>query len=332
MAIVPTNLNSKINIKLSTSTVKAIPIKKEILNANNNINFITDNTVVNSMPVPTKFSFKEFLVKIPETTKTVASKVIETLFDVFNSEESGALRSHSVNTSEQLVERWPDNSLVDFEKPIDNIEMLDDTQSINESIPEVVEEPEYLGENTNDLKLSVGGSYSKEQLIDENGYYALPEGNTSAKAYENYRGVTKYANGAICQGTTYNGVTYDTRTEEDTGLRYTMIDGEKYYCVATGGAYGKVGDLFEVTTDTGQTFKCIKGDEKSNGDYNSKNINVDGKKVSVAHAFGNSNKCVIEMICDGKPYPQSVRNAGSYNALEQFSGNIESMRLIGSTQ
>ncbi len=329
MATVPTNLNSKVSVKLTTSSVNATTLKPEILNINDSLNYVPDTSVVNAVPIPTKFDFGKFISTFSIISNTVVSKIVRTTLDVINEDyNTNAQQSPIIQTSDEFVPFLEDTPIY---IPANESSSSGSQEITNNdtTIPE--EEPEILG-STNDLKLSIGGSYSEEQLIDENGFYAIPKGGTSAKAYESYQGVTRYANGAICQGTTYNGVTYDTRTEEETGLRYTVIDGEKYYCVATGGAYGKVGDLFEVTTDTGQTFKCIKGDEKSNGDSNSKNIIVDGKSVSVAHGFGDGNNCVIEMICDGKPYQKQVRNAGSYDALEQFSGNIESMRLIGSTQ
>lgn len=250
--------------------------------------------------------------------KTISSSIpIEKIQDVNISQSNN-------NTPEQKIEK---------SEPISQNNASIDSQN-KEEIKELVEEkaPTPSNQINNDLKVSRGGSYDKGEIKNEDGYYAMLNANTRPKAYESSRGVTLYANGAICNGTSYNGVKYDTRTEEETGLRYTLIDGKKYYCVATGSAYGKIGDLLEVKTDTGQVFYAIKGDEKGKNDSNSVNISVNGKRESVGHTFGNNQTCVVEMICDGKPRQQIVRQAGSYDVLEQFSGNIISIQNLGSTQ
>ena len=185
----------------------------------------------------------------------------------------------------------------------------------------------------NNSKLNIGGSYTSSQIKNKDGYYAVPSGNTSPKAYESYAGITLKGSPerAISHGETYKGVKYDTHTDAATGMRYVNIGGERYYCVATGTAYGNVGDKLEITTSTGKTFKAIKTDTKRTNDSNSKNVIINGKTQSVAHGFGDGRNCVIEMVCDTSCAPSKVRNWGSYDALDQFSGSIVSMRNLGST-
>lgn len=321
MANVSPNLsanNVKLNIK--KPVVSARPLKVNIINTGLlDLNNTLPMSAKNAIPS----SFDDFVTLIPQVTKAIYTIFVGSIFKDFvndynvNETNTNASNSYFADSvaKDAIFDRY-------------NFETFRQNQ-----FPQKSNSPkEEVEENTNDLKLSYGQNYSSDQMVDENGYYAIPEGKTSAKGYEAYQGVTAYANGAICQGTTYNGVTYDTRTEEDTGLRYTMIDGEKYYCIAMGNAYGNIGDLFEITTDTGQTFKAIKGDAKSEENSNSCNILLDGKLTSAAHTFGSDNSCVVEMICDGNPYQSEVRNMGSYDVLEQFSGNIESIRIIGSTQ
>lgn len=183
--------------------------------------------------------------------------------------------------------------------------------------------------NSNSQTSSNNSNNSGEQ-------YDIPEGATYAKQLEpitalsqkkNADGSYYYKESAIAYGgTDSSGKTWNTQTEEGTGLRYVEEDGEKYYCAAMGTLYGQAGDKVKVTTDTGQTFNVIITDSKSVSDAST--VQVDGKTYSQYHYWDSEVKDLVEFNCDYSKVPSNVKNMGSYHVLEQFSGNIVSIEPI----
>lgn len=167
--------------------------------------------------------------------------------------------------------------------------------------------------------------------------YQVPEGKTYAKQIESISALSKaknddgsyvYKASAIAYGgKDASGKTWDTKTEESTNIRYVEENGQKYYCAAMGTAYGNAGDKVKVTTDTGKTWNVIITDSKSTND--AENVVVNGKTYSQYHNYGSGVKDLCEFNVESfSGAPASVRNAGSYHVLDQFSGNVTKIEKI----
>ena len=90
---------------------------------------------------------------------------------------------------------------------------------------------------------------------------------------------------------------------------------EGYYCIATGSAYGEVGDILLVTLDSGSKFYAIKSDEK-------KDIHTIDGKVDA------TNSSVVEFIVDTDLLARSVKLSGSVSSLKEFSSKVVSIESI----
>lgn len=166
----------------------------------------------------------------------------------------------------------------------------------------------------------------------------IPSGETSWKGYSNYREVTDKSTPAyaIVNGKTspygkYEGTTYNTKTDEETGVRYVTFKGDdtKYYCAALGTYYGEEGDTFRVTTDEGNTFNVIMCDSKG-ADAESY-----GNGKTYYHDKGKHGKEVVEFYIDYysddvKVYRDGkyIGTTGNYGDCDQFSGNVISIEKL----
>lgn len=105
------------------------------------------------------------------------------------------------------------------------------------------------------------------------------------------------------------------------GHYYYEYQNEKFYSVALGSYFGDVGDLFYVELSNGNSFYCIKGDEKADCDT------ID----NYAHI---GDKSVIEFIVNEKIaknyYGASNGYAcnGNFNNNEMWRGKIKSISKI----
>ena len=168
----------------------------------------------------------------------------------------------------------------------------------------------------------------------------VPSGSTNFKSYTNYKALTEkknaegeyvYKGSAIAYGgTATDGTTYNTYTDQETGVRCVDIDGEKYYCAAMGTYYGEPGDTFKVTTDEGNSYNVIMCDNKG-GDAQGK-ITVNGTTYTQYH--GTDNKCLTEFYIDKSAMPEDMKvyrngeyigTTGTYNSIPQFKGNVVSI-------
>ena len=87
-----------------------------------------------------------------------------------------------------------------------------------------------------------------------------------------------------------------------------------FYCAALGSAYGKVGDKFKITTDTGNIFYIIKADQKSDQHTIGDNkTSLDGSKV--------------EFIVDKNNLNKEVKKTGNVSIINQFSGKIKNIEV-----
>lgn len=133
-------------------------------------------------------------------------------------------------------------------------------------------------------------------------------------------------------------------TESGTGIRYYIDgDGVHYYCVALGAAFGtEIGRAFEVTLECGTTFKVITADFRHPIEQEHEIYKLLG--IDQAHDYGDFRElylgkddhwhlgdrlknydeenvlAVIEFVVDMRLIPHSVRDAGTFTALERFGG------------
>lgn len=145
----------------------------------------------------------------------------------------------------------------------------------------------------------------------------IPPGNTNWYALEPYTKITDTASEQ-----------YALQEECETGLAtgariYTDKDGNSYYTVAMGSAYGRcIGDAWEVTLDNGESFGIMLGDFKD-----------DGSTEFFGHPCRNAREepctCVIEFIVDWVQTPSAVRERGSMSALGWCNGNIIKLEYLG---
>lgn len=120
------------------------------------------------------------------------------------------------------------------------------------------------------------------------------------KTYMDYR--------AINSNSTQMAIINSSTTVNEDGL-LTTSDG--FIAVALGSTYGSLGTKYRITTDTGQVFKVIKVDGKSD--------------AHTVNGCQDSSGAMVEFVIDipkvSASYPQ-VTLSGDFNSLSQFSGNI----------
>lgn len=136
-------------------------------------------------------------------------------------------------------------------------------------------------------------------ISSEGPYKAVPDMDTSQKAYMDYRCI---------------GAGMQLKLQKDA---YTDSDGFRRhgddYMVAMGSYYGCVGDRFQVTLSSGKCFNVIKGDAKSD------------RHTDSLHMHRNGN--VIEFIIDTKCISSQSRRMGDMSH-SGFLGTIKSIKEI----
>lgn len=155
--------------------------------------------------------------------------------------------------------------------------------------------------------------YSKTVEVKTGKTMKLPKVSGACKTYAYYTAVTDKTSAAyaVLNSGTYKGITYETYTDEETGIR--MVDG--CYCAALGTYYGtEKGTKYRITLKSGETFKIILCDTKSN------------RHTDKKHQYAKKNKDIVEFYVDKDKIPDEVN--GNYNVLEQFNGPIASIEKI----
>lgn len=113
------------------------------------------------------------------------------------------------------------------------------------------------------------------------------------------------------------------------GLRYFYHNGNKYYCVAMGGAYGiDIGDTWNVTLECGTEFGIILSDfqhaitDIDPNDFGERyTYDSCGNVVDVLRNYdGEPVVHVLEFVVDIELIPKSVLRAGTISKLEEFGG------------
>lgn len=164
---------------------------------------------------------------------------------------------------------------------------------------------------------STKSSFSAELTLKTGNTMKLPKVSGACKTYAYYTAVTDKTSPAyaVLNSGTYNGVKYETYTDEETGIR--MVD--DCYCAALGTYYGtEKGTKYRVTLKSGATFKIILCDTKSN------------RHTDKKHQYARKNKDVVEFYVDKDKIPANIN--GNYNRLEQFHGAIQSIERISEIQ
>lgn len=155
--------------------------------------------------------------------------------------------------------------------------------------------------------------YSKTVEVKTGKTMKLPKVSGACKTYAYYTAVTDKTSAAyaVLNSGTYKGVTYETYTDDETGIR--MVD--DCYCAALGTYYGtEKGTKYRITLKSGETFKIILCDTKSN------------RHTDKKHQYAKKNKDIVEFYVDKDKIPDEVN--GNYNVLEQFNGPIASIEKI----
>ncbi len=154
----------------------------------------------------------------------------------------------------------------------------------------------------------------------------LPEGKTNTYRCMDYRKITdKTSDQYILQNEDF------TFSDTDTGLRFSIIDGEKYYHAALATAYGiDIGNTWHVTLDTGYELNVIHAeykhpiDDPRADDFGDPDVNYAGDRTT----------SVIEFVYDWEAAPQEIIDLGGmfiedFGGKDGVLGNIVEMKPTG---
>ena len=217
--------------------------------------------------------------------------------------------SHNKSNYENIYTN-DDYTIIETENESET-DMTSETDSIDIKAPETTAAA--IQKLTNDVPVAVTvetQSYAAEYKTINTSKYIVPDGDTSFKAYMDYRTIT------------------DTSTPQyDLQKRcWTDCDGFRRqtddYVVALGSYYStEIGDRFEITLDTGVIFTAILGDQKADRDTDDLNQYT---------PLGNdkSKKNVVEFIVDVDKINKKSRISGDMSNSYGFTGNIISIERL----
>lgn len=154
----------------------------------------------------------------------------------------------------------------------------------------------------------------------------LPAGKTNTYRCMDFRTITDKSSGQyMLQNEDF------TFTEDNTGLRFSIIDGEKYYHAALATAYGiDIGNTWRVALDTGYTFNVIHAEYK----HDIKNPRADDFGDPDVNYAGDETTSVIEFVNDMTVMPRELRGLGGmfsedFGGKAGVLGNIVEMNPTG---
>ena len=161
-------------------------------------------------------------------------------------------------------------------------------------------------------------SFNLEDLYDYQKQYKGEEiencARTGAKTYMDYR-MTTVVNSAQYQFI-HNNLTVDTNT----GFLY---DKDGFIAVALGSYFGKIGDRFYFTLDSGVVLPLVKAEQKAD---------VDTDAMGCQHLYDTS---IIEFVIDSDYAGDYFWNNGNglvlngnYNNYPLFDGDIEKVEKV----
>ena len=164
--------------------------------------------------------------------------------------------------------------------------------------------------NSDDFDINDLYDYQKEYKSEE---ISLCSAN-DAKTYMDYRMTT------VVSSNQYQFLNYECTVDNKTGFLY---DEEGFIAVALGSYFGKIGDRFYFTLDSGIVLPLVKGEEKDDGDTDGTNCyhTIDGSVIEfvihdeyAADYFGaNGNGYVLN---------------GNYNNYPLFEGSIVKVERV----
>lgn len=184
-----------------------------------------------------------------------------------------------------------------------------------------------IDNNVSDIQKQVETGSKIQHVKDETRLYqekVLKEHREAEELRKKAIEEAKYSTVSVCGVSSYKKNYMDYRAISTNSRQWSLMnsyttlrsDGllvtdDGFVAVALGSAYGSLGSKYRVTTSTGQVFKVIKIDEKSN-----------------AHTINgcvDSSNAMIEFIIDinkvRNAYPQ-VTTSGDFNSLSTFNGTI----------
>lgn len=142
--------------------------------------------------------------------------------------------------------------------------------------------------------------------------FKVPAIDTDFKSYMDYRRITN-------THTAQYKLQQEAVTDEN-GLRKKG----DYYLIAVGTYYSDtIGDCFEITLDSGESFKAMVGDIKEDCYTDAKNM---------YYPRGNGSGEVVEFIVDTKELPRNARQLGTISAIPEFSGSVTKVEKIEYTE
>ena len=164
--------------------------------------------------------------------------------------------------------------------------------------------------NSDDFDINDLYDYQKEYKSED---ISLCSAN-DAKTYMDYRMTT------VVSSNQYQFLNYECTVDKKTGFLY---DEEGFIAVALGSYFGKIGDRFYFTLDSGIVLPLVKGEEKDDGDTDGTNCyhTIDGSVIEfvihdeyAADYFGaNGNGYVLN---------------GNYNNYPLFEGSIVKVEKV----
>ena len=164
--------------------------------------------------------------------------------------------------------------------------------------------------NSDDFDINDLYDYQKEYKSED---ISLCSAN-DAKTYMDYRMTT------VVSSNQYQFLNYECTVDKKTGFLY---DEEGFIAVALGSYFGKIGDRFYFTLDSGIVLPLVKGEEKDDGDTDGTNCyhTIDGSVIEfvihdeyAADYFGaNGNGYVLN---------------GNYNNYPLFEGSIVKVERV----
>lgn len=106
----------------------------------------------------------------------------------------------------------------------------------------------------------------------------------------------------------YQLIHSDSITVGSDGLLYN----DEYVGIALGSKFGKIGDKFLITLNTGKQFKAIKVDEKDDSDT-----------VDCCHhaSDGSLIEFVIDIDLAKQSYPKAI-TVGDFDYIDKFNGEV----------
>ena len=160
--------------------------------------------------------------------------------------------------------------------------------------------------------------FNIEDLYDYQKKYKTEElevcARTGAKTYMDYRMTT------VVNSRQYQFIHNELKIDSKTGFLY---DKDGFIAVALGSYYGKIGDRFYFTLDTGIVLPLVKAEEKADIDTDSRGC---------YHTIDTS---VIEFVIDSDyashyfwNYDNGLVLNGNYNNFSLFDGSIEKVELV----